>query len=327
MKNTNENIKLQWLIVGSAVVLFVLKILAYIFTHSSAVLTDALETIINILAGSFGLYSLYLSAVPKDQDHPYGHGKIEFIASAFEGLLIFFTGAILLIFTLINFGVPSPIESLKLGIILIVISVFINCVFGFIALWKGKKNKSILLESSGKHLILDALTSIVVLINFLVIQITHWVIFDKIITILLTGIILFQGWKIIRKSVAGIMDEADYLLLQEVLKKINVHRDPNWIDLHNLRVIKYGHHLHIDCHLTVPWYFNVKESHIEVKKFEDFISQHFGESNEYFIHTDSCKSFSCNICSKKECVHRTAAFKKTLEWNTQYCSNNQQHKF
>ena len=96
------------------------------------------------------------------------------------------------------------------------------------------------------------------------------------------------------------MDEADKELLQKMLTVLNANRRENWIDLHNLRMIKYGGSLHIDCHLTMPWYLNVVEAHVEVEELASLIKKEFGDPIEFFVHTDPCLDFSCSHLHKRQ---------------------------
>ncbi len=130
-----------------------------------------------------------------------------------------------------------------------------------------------------------------------------------------------------RSSIAGIMDEADDVLLNEVVETINNSRSDNWMDMHNLRIIKYGSILHLDCHLTVPWYFNVNEAHLEIDKLSSLVKGKFGESVELFVHTDGCMDFSCAICSLKDCNVRKEPFKKHIRWTVKNISSNQKHRY
>ncbi|MCX8473600.1 MAG: cation diffusion facilitator family transporter [Sediminibacterium sp.] len=323
---TKNILRIQYLVLLIAAILFVLKLGIFFITHSSAVLSDALETIINLVAGAFGLWSLYVSKKPKDLDHPYGHGKIEFLAAGLEGGLIIMSGVYIIFYSIFSFLKETGINQLNTGILLVIISVLINSVFGWITLKAGTKYNSIVLTSSGKHLILDGLTSIVILINFIIIKYTHWIWVDNISAFILALIIIFNGYKIIRRSIAGIMDEADQTLIKSFLSSLNNSRNENWIDLHNLRVIKYGRHLHIDCHLTLPWYLNIVEGHQEVKDFEKCLTENFGQSIEFFIHSDFCHDFSCSICTKQNCNSRINPFQKKINWDYEHCSFNQQHK-
>ena len=251
-QQSQQNFRVQLGITILSVVLFVTKISAYYLTHSLAILTDALESIVNVLAGFIGLYSLYVAAKPKDHDHPYGHGKAEFVSSAIEGTLIIAAGILIILQAVQNLINTSPIQSLDVGLILVGITGIINYVAGYICLTIGKRNKSIALEGSGKHLQLDTYSTITIILGLIIIIYTRWIWLDTLIALTISCLILYNGYCIIRKSLAGIMDEADENLLQQFVVILNANRGVNWVDLHNLRVIKYGSTLHVDCHLTVP---------------------------------------------------------------------------
>ena len=121
------------------------------------------------------------------------------------------------------------------------------------------------------------------------------------------------------------MDEADYALLDKLVSRINENRQENWIDLHNLRIIKFGPVIHVDCHLTVPWFFNVHQAHKEIDAFSAIARNEFGESVELFVHADGCLDFSCKICSKSNCTERKHPFQKTIEWEVHNISSNEKH--
>jgi divalent metal cation (Fe/Co/Zn/Cd) transporter len=121
------------------------------------------------------------------------------------------------------------------------------------------------------------------------------------------------------------MDEADEALLRKMVEMLNANRRENWIDLHNLRIIKYGATIHLDCHLTVPWYLNVHEAHIEIDSLSALVKKEYGESVELFVHSDGCLDFSCNICSKQNCAVRKHAFEKKIEWTMANISKNNKH--
>ena len=324
-QQSQQNFRVQLGITILSVVLFVTKISAYYLTHSLAILTDALESIVNVLAGFIGLYSLYVAGKPIDRDHPYGHGKAEFVSSAVEGTLIIAAGVLIILQTIQNFINTSPIQSLDIGLILVGITGVINYMAGYICLTIGKRNKSIALESSGKHLQLDTYSTLAIIIGLVIIIYTKWIWLDTLIALAVSGLILYNGYRIIRKSLAGIMDEADTDLLQQFVLILNAHRQENWIDLHNLRVIKYGSKLHVDCHLTVPWYLNIHEAHKEIDALSDLIKNEFGDAFELFVHTDGCLSFSCHICDKMNCDVRQHSFEKKIPFTLENIRNNQKH--
>ena len=145
------------------------------------------------------------------------------------------------------------------------------------------------------------------------------------VAILFAFIIIFTGYKIVRTSVAGIMDEADDALIKKMVQTLNTNRRENWIDLHNLRLIKYGSTLHLDCHLTVPWYLNVHEAHKEIDALSELARKEFDESIELFVHSDGCLDFSCSICTKQACNVRKYPFEKRIDWTIENISSDRKH--
>jgi cation diffusion facilitator family transporter len=295
LQTTRQNFIVQKWITALSVILFAIKIIAYYLTNSLAILSDALESIVNVVAGFIGLYSLYVAAKPKDIDHPYGHGKAEFISAAAEGGLIVASGLLILYEAIINFIIAKPIQKLDTGAWMIAATAVINFIAGFICLRFGKKNTSLALQSSGKHLIIDTYSTLSIIAALVIMLFTGFLWLDKIVACIIAVVIIFNGYSIIRKSLAGIMDEADMQLLNQLVKLLNENRRPNWIDIHNLRIIKFGSILHIDCHLTVPFYLNVLEAHVEVEALQKLIKSEFGEAVEMFVHTDGTYPVSCSM--------------------------------
>jgi cation diffusion facilitator family transporter len=325
--SAKKNYSFQKVVVTVGIVLFIIKIIAWVLTRSVAILTDTLESIINILAGLFSLYSLYISAKPKDRDHPYGHGKIEFISAGIEGGLITLAGLLIIYESINNFFKLDPISRLDYGIILVAVAGLINYILGVLAVKKGKKNKSLALISGGEHLKSDTYSTIGLVLGLIIMYFTHLYWLDSIIALIFAGIIIFTGIKIIRKSLAGIMDEADEELIKQLVDTLEKNRNPNWIDIHNVRFIKYGSNLHLDCHLTMPWYFNLKESKKELDMLEKIITDNFGNSFEMFVHVDDCcEDFSCKICRKENCSYRKHPFEKEIIWTIENIEPDKHHK-
>jgi cation diffusion facilitator family transporter len=325
MLKAQHNLSIQKIITAISVILFVIKIIAWYITHSVAILTDALESIVNVVAGLIGIYSLYIAAKPKDYDHPYGHGKAEFISAAIEGTLITVAGFFIIYEGINNLLHPHLIKKLDHGIILVAITAIINYFAGLWCIRAGKKNNSLALVSSGKHLQSDTWSTAGIITGLLLLLFTKIPWIDSAVAIIFSLIIIFTGYKIIRSSIAGIMDEADEAILKKLAPLLNAHRTANWIDLHNLRVIKYGATLHLDCHLTVPWYLNVHEAHLEIDALAALIKKEFGESVELFVHSDGCLDFSCAICLLPHCPVRKHPFEKKIEWTMENISSNRKH--
>jgi cation diffusion facilitator family transporter len=201
----------------------------------------------------------------------------------------------------------------------------INFIMGTVCIRIGKQNNSMALLSSGKHLQSDTYTTLGIVVGLAVVYFTNIWWLDSVVAIIFAAIIVLTGYKILRSSLAGIMDESDRELMKKMVALLNNNRREHWIDLHNVRIIKYGNVLHLDGHLTVPWYLNVEEAHREIDAFITLLRDHFGDTMEFFIHTDGCREFQCKLCDKQNCHLRQHDFKKKLEWTVENISSNKKH--
>ena len=319
------NYRLQKVVATVAVALFAMKLVAWYLTRSVAVLTDALESTVNVVAGFISLYSLYVASKPRDKEHPYGHGKAEFISAAVEGSLVAIAGFVIIYEAIDNILHPHIIQKLDTGMIIVGTTAIINYITGWYTIKIGTKHNSLALVASGKHLQSDTYSTIGIIAGMALIFLTGWIWLDSIVAIAFAFFIIYTGYTIIRSSLAGIMDEADHDLLEKLVKQINEKRSENWVDLHNLRIIKFGSVMHVDCHLTVPWFLNVHEAHNEVDAFSALARDEFGESVELFVHADGCLDFSCKICSKSNCPERKHPFEKKIDWDVQNISSDEKH--
>ncbi len=267
-----------------------------------------------------------MAAKPRDENHPYGHGKAEFLSAAVEGTLVGVAGLFIIYEAIDNLLHPRVLQKLDYGIILVAFTALVNFAMGYYSVHQGKKNNSLALVASGKHLQSDTYSTLGIIVGLALIYVTHIQWIDGVVAILFGVILIITGYRILRSSIAGIMDEADRDLLLKMVDLLNKHRRENWIDLHNLRVIKYGGQLHVDCHLTVPWYFNVHEAHREIDELSSLIRNEFGSTLELFVHSDGCLDFSCRICTKKDCTVRQQPFVKQVPWTLENLAQNKKHQ-
>jgi len=198
ISQANENFKFQRIIAIVGIILFLVKLYAWYQTNSVAILTDALESTINVIAGLIGLYSLYLSSLPKDHNHPYGHGKVEFISASIEGALITIAGVVIIYEAVSELQNPKTIEKLDLGLILVSLTAVINYVLGFYAIKKGKKNNSLALIASGKHLQTDTYSTIGIIIGLIILYFTEISWIDSVTALIFAGFIIYTGYNIVR---------------------------------------------------------------------------------------------------------------------------------
>lgn len=302
-----------------------IKFLAYLITHSDAILTDALESIVNVTAGTFALFSIYLASKPRDLDHPYGHGKIEFVSAGLEGSLIILAGLGMIGKVGYSFFYPPQLAKIDIGLGLTILSTIVNYGISFYLIYLGKKYHSLTLVADGKHIGSDALSSLGLIIGLTLIYLTGWTILDTLLAFIFALLIIRTGLHLVQASVYGVMDRADESLLNEVIEILNVNRKDNWIDFHNLRIIQYGSQLHIDCHVTLPWYWTLERGHQEMEEIEKIIDENMNNRVEIFIHLDSCTYNACKICKISGCKERQHPFEKEITWTLDNVRMNARH--
>lgn len=304
------------------------KFLAYFLTHSLVILADALETIINVVAAAFAWYSIYLSAKPKDTEHPYGHGKVEFFSIGFEGAMILIAGIVIIYEAVKVFINPSPVHELGIGVWLAAGTGLANFLLGWFLKLKGKKHNSLTLKGNGEHIMSDAYTSLGVIVSVGLIILTGYNWIDPLASVIAAGIIIYTGFKLMRKSVGGLMDETDMEVVDELVTVLKSSRHANWIDIHNLRVQQYGNFYHVDCHVTLPYYFSLEQVHDEITQLDLLLNKGFEKGTiEFFIHTDPCIPESCTHCLLSECAQRRKPFVQKIEWTKENLLPNKKHAF
>lgn len=303
----------------------IVKFAAYFITLSNFVLTDAAESIVNVIASAFAFYSIYLTSLPRDTNHPYGHGKVEFFSVFIEGTLISMAGVGILVKSVYSLLYPNHIHQLVLGAVIIGITGVINGLLGYFMISKGKSLRSITLDADGRHLLADMVTSGGLVLGLLLIHFTKLNWLDSTLSIAVGLYIIYSGYKLIRRSVGGLMDEADFEVVNQIIKVLNDKRKDEWIDIHNLRAQKYGAELHIDCHLTLPNYFDLNRVHEEVGMVDKLINAEANIKTEFFIHTDPCLPYCCHYCSMPNCPIRSEAKRVDITWTMENLTRNKKH--
>ncbi|MDB5145540.1 MAG: cation diffusion facilitator family transporter [Mucilaginibacter sp.] len=286
---------------------------AYFLTASNFVLTDAAESIVNVLASSFAFFSIYLASQPRDENHPYGHGKVEYFSVFIEGALIGIAAITIIIKSVYGIFFPSHIHDLLTGAIIIGTTGVINGVLGYYMIRRGKALPSMTVEADGRHLVADMVTSIGLVAGLLLIHFTKIIWLDSALSILVALYILYSSYKLVRRSVSGLMDEADFDMVTKVISVLNEKRRDSWIDIHNFRAQKYGNDLHIDCHLTLPNYFDLNQVHTEVTMVDKLINSEVTKT-ELFIHTDPCVPQCCYYCRMPNCPIRSEPKSEDITW-------------
>lgn len=301
------------------------KFSAYFITSSNFILTDAAESIVNVIASAFAFFSISLASRPRDVNHPYGHGKVEFFSVFIEGTLIGIAGITIVFKGTYSLFFPHEVQKILTGAIIIGITGAVNGGLGYYMINRGKKLNSITLEADGRHLITDMVTSAGLVIGLTLMYFLPYPWLDSGLSVLVGIYIVITGYKLLRKSIAGLMDEADFTVVQDIISILNAQRKVEWIDVHNLRAQKYGHELHIDCHLTLPNYFDLNRVHDEVKLVDKLVNRNANVKTEFFIHTDPCLPDCCHYCSMPDCPIRSEPKSIDIEWTMENVTRNKKH--
>jgi cation diffusion facilitator family transporter len=289
------------------------KFAAYFITASNFVLTDAAESIVNVLASSFAFFSIHLAALPRDENHPYGHGKVEYLSALIEGSLIGIAAVVIIIKSVFGLFYPNPIHDLFTGALIIGATGIVNGLLGWYMIRKGKSIPSVTLDADGRHLLTDMITSAGLVTGLVLIIFSKVMWLDSALSIAVGFYILYSGYTLIRRAVSVLMDEADFDVVNKVIDVLNHHRHEAWIDMHNFRAQKYGNELHIDCHMTLPSYFDLVKVHEEVKLVDKLVNE-LVTKTELFIHTDPCVPQCCHYCNMPNCPIRSEAKTEDIPW-------------
>lgn len=323
--SNKDKIGFQKLIAVFGVILFIGKIIAWKLTNSDAVFSDAMESVVNVISAFMGLYSLHLAAKPKDEDHPYGHGKVEFVTSGIEGALIAIAGIMIIYEGVNSLVVGKTLAKIDLGIWIIAATAVVNYLLGYVSIKRGKAENSLVLISSGKHLQSDTVTTFGVVLSLIVVYFTKIYWLDSVVALIFGFYIIYVGYKIVRKSLSGIMDEQDPDLLNQIIKVLEENRRIEWIDVHNMKIQQFGANLHIDAHITLPWYYSLREAHDEMEKMIIVLAKNIKRSIEFNFHMDDCKTISCPVCQIKDCPVREKDFVKRVQWTPENVTSVEKH--
>lgn len=299
-----------WISAGASLLIFILKVYAYRLTNSAAVFSDALESIVNVIASLVALYVVRLSAVPADENHPYGHGKAESFSSAFEGGLIFFAAVMIIAESVKALFEQQAPQKLEIGLVFIGLAAFLNLILGLYLRRTGISHQSEALKASGTHVLSDVVTTVAVMVGLGLVLLTGWLWLDPAMAILVGLQLAYSGYKIMRESMGVLMDEQNDEVLTNLATALQKNRRPGIIDIHELRTIRAGRFHHVDAHLVVPEYWDISTIHDLETRFERDAVESYEFDGELAFHVDPCKKSFCSVCVVAECPIRVAPFEE-----------------
>jgi cation diffusion facilitator family transporter len=282
--------------------LLVIKFVAFFLTQSAAIFSDAVESIANVLGSTVAFYALSVAHSPADEDHPYGHGKVEFLSAMFEGSLVLLA-AVFIVFRTFDAILSGELvldQQLDLGLWLVTLALVVNGGVGLYLIRTGRKQDSMTLEAGGKHLMSDALTSIAVLAGLGLVKVTGWRYFDPITALLIGGYIGWIAVALLRKAAARLMDKQDLSDTKVLTDTLDAHigptgKEPRICGYRKLRHRHSGRFHLVDFQILVPAKWTVESAHAAAQDIEKQIEQILGDG-EATAHVEPCANLDCPNC-------------------------------
>jgi cation diffusion facilitator family transporter len=299
--------EVRWAILSLvvAVALLIVKLIAYYITDSQAVFSDAVENMANVVTAGFGVYAIILAHRPADAEHPYGHGKIEFFSAGLEGSAVILGAAFIagkVAVSILQRRLPE-IQHLDVGLVLMTAALIVNAILGISLWYRGRRNKALILEAGGIHLMVDAFDSVAVLIAIAIVRATGWQWIDPVAALAVAAYIALLGLRLLKRSAGGLMDEQDPAQRKLLEKILDSHvgptaANPSICSYHKLRYRQSGRNTWIDFHVVVPKQWNIEQGHQIASAIEHEIELAIGDANAT-AHVEPCHDEKCPVCHPK----------------------------
>jgi cation diffusion facilitator family transporter len=278
--------RFAWLSIGAALATIALKTGAYLLTGSVGLLSDALESLVNLAGAAMALSMLTIAARPADESHVYGHSKAEYFASITEGLLIMVAAAGIMLTAINRIFQPRELEQLGVGLGVSIAASIINFVVARVLLREGRARRSISLEADGQHLLTDVWTSIGVIGGVAMAGLTGWSILDPVVAIIVALNIIWAGLRLVSRSVSGLMDAALPGAEQTIIQNVMDNYRKRGVDFHALRTRQAAARRFISVHILVPGEWTVHDAHHVAEDFESDIRAALGSVVTVFTHIE-----------------------------------------
>lgn len=309
-----ERVRAIRISLAGGIVILALKAAAFYLTGSMALQSDALESIVNVVAAAFGLGAVIFAGQPADKDHPYGHGKMEYFSAAFEGGLISLAALVIFYESAMALIRGVELRSLGLGMALNIGAGALNGLLGWFLLSTGRRLRSKTLEADGQHVLSDFYTTIGIFVALMLVAATGWSWLDPLVAMGVGVLLARTGYRLVRESAAALLDEEDSEIIDSIVAGLNGLlikgvAETGVITVHGLRAIRSGRYTHVDIHLVVPEYLPVSEAHDDTERFENKLIAAVGLEGELHAHLDPCRRKYCASCTDAECPIRVDPLK------------------
>jgi len=296
------------LVVGA--ILLVVKFTAWRRTGSTAILSDALESIVNVVAALFALGAIAFAGRPADRNHPYGHGKMEFFTAVFEGGMVTFAAVMILYEGVEALIHERPLRELDFGLVLVLGAGVANLFLGLYLVRAGKRSQSPALVADGKHVLSDFVTSAGVVAGLLLVKATGLAWIDPAVAVLVGVLLGVAGIRLVRQAAGGLLDEEDPALLAELAALFADASVEGVIEVHEVRALREGSYSHVDAHLVVPEFWTVDQAHDASETLERRVLGSWHRDGEIVFHVDPCRRVYCPRCPLESCPVRTEPFRE-----------------
>jgi cation diffusion facilitator family transporter len=272
------------------ILMLVIKWYAYYLTGSTAILSDAAESVIHVIGVGFAVFSIWYSFQPADEGHTYGHHKISYFSAGFEGALIILAAIFIIYISVKRLIFGIEISNLDKGTYFTFAASIINLILGLYLVWKGKKSNSIILIANGKHVLTDSWTSFGVVGGLLLTWLTGWLPFDPIVAIVAALNILWSGGKLVRQSIGGLMDEGNKETADAIKKILDQETINKGLEYHQLRYRESGNVLWLEFHLLFPKGTLLEDAHNTATELEITIKKNLNANSNIITHLEPLES-------------------------------------
>lgn len=296
-----------------SIIIMLLKFWAYYLTHSQAIFSDAVESIVNVVTSVFAIVVVHISNKPADRDHPYGHGKVEYFSAAFEGGMISLAAIVIAVESIHVLFDQSPIKQMDQGFWYMSLAAIANLALGLYLLKVGKKNKSPSIVASGHHVLSDFWTTFGVSIGVGLVLLLKQTWIDPVCALIVSFFLAKTGFELVKESIGGLLDAEDKKILESLRDIIAKDQHPGIIQVHHCRIMRSGKYHHIDAHAVVPEFWDISEAHRHTQAFETRMIEKYPYDGELHLHMDPCRRAYCKVCDLEKCHLRAAKFEKALE--------------
>jgi cation diffusion facilitator family transporter len=302
----NYRIRIALVSIGAGVCVLGLKYLSYVLSGSVALKSDAIESIVNVVAAVFALGAVIFAGKPADKEHPYGHGKIEYFSAAFEGGLISLAAVFILLEAAKGFIHGVELKDLGRGLLVNLLAGALNGLLGWFLLSQGKKTRSKALEADGHHILSDFWTTVGIASGLLAVKLTGITWLDPVMAMIVGLLLARTGFRLVRESSQALLDMEDPDVLGKVVETMNRIRSWDIIAVHEMRTFRSGRYTHVDVHIVVPEFYPVRQAHDLCETFGKKALDEAKLEGEVHTHVDPCGRLYCDRCPAEACAIRVA---------------------